>query len=190
MSEIIQQLLAIEPSDDQEAASITATLALLATPGNHFDEHLDPVHVTASAFIVSERGVILHKHKKLGIWVQPGGHIDAGETPEVAVVREAQEETGLSVHHLSDPASILHVDVHLGPRGHTHHDLRYLVFADPVDPCPPPDESQEVAWFSFDEALTRGHSSLEGALTKVAKVYGAMVTPASVHRPGQGGSDE
>ena len=28
------------------------------------------------------RGTVLHLHKRLGIWMQPGGHIDAGETPD------------------------------------------------------------------------------------------------------------
>jgi ADP-ribose pyrophosphatase YjhB (NUDIX family) len=39
--------------------------------------------------------VVLHRHRVLGIWVQPGGHIDSGETPWDAAVRETAEETGL-----------------------------------------------------------------------------------------------
>jgi 8-oxo-dGTP pyrophosphatase MutT (NUDIX family) len=63
------------------------------------DEHADPVHVTASAVIVGPRGVALHRHKALGTWVAPCGHIDPGETPSDAAVREAAEETGLAVRH-------------------------------------------------------------------------------------------
>ena len=65
-----------------------------------FDEHADPVHVTGSAFIVGPRGIVLLRHRRLGIWVQPGGHVDAGETPWDGARREAVEETGLPVRHL------------------------------------------------------------------------------------------
>ena len=61
------------------------------------DEHAGPTHVTASGIVVGRRGTVLHRHKKLGIWMQPGGHIDAGERPEEAALREATEELGLAV---------------------------------------------------------------------------------------------
>ena len=35
----------------------------------------------------------------MGIWLQPGGHIETGEAPEHAAVREVREETGLAVAH-------------------------------------------------------------------------------------------
>ena len=61
------------------------------------DQALDAVHVTGSAIVVGPRGVVLLRHKRLGLWLQPGGHIDPGETPWDAALREAQEETGLEV---------------------------------------------------------------------------------------------
>jgi ADP-ribose pyrophosphatase YjhB (NUDIX family) len=41
--------------------------------------------------------VLLIKRRDVCIWVLPGGGVDPGETPEVAIVREFLEETGLSV---------------------------------------------------------------------------------------------
>src|SRR6185369_17260141 len=46
---------------------------------------------------VFKNRVLLHKHKKLGIWLQPGGHIELDEGPIEAALREAKEETGLDV---------------------------------------------------------------------------------------------
>src|SRR3989344_1630221 len=60
----------------------------------HIHEKID---FTASAFIVHGDKVVLHKHKKLGMWLQPGGHIELHEDPVEAVLREAKEETGLDV---------------------------------------------------------------------------------------------
>ena len=148
-----EQLARLTPINEREACSIAATLELLARPGDPYGEGNDH-HVSASAFVVSSRGVILHRHRLLGIWVQPGGHVDPGEGPEEAAVRETHEETGLVAHHL-EPARLFHVDVHPGPRGHTHYDLRYVLVGEPRDPSPPPGESPEVAWFDFASALTR-----------------------------------
>jgi 8-oxo-dGTP pyrophosphatase MutT (NUDIX family) len=119
--------------DERERVSIERVLTELDRLTAPFDEHADAVHVTGSAIVVGERGVILLKHRRLGIWVQPGGHLDEGEWPWEAARREAAEETGLAVE-LTAGAVLAHVDVHDGGRGHTHLDLRYLCTAPPVDP--------------------------------------------------------
>ncbi|HBQ50415.1 hypothetical protein A3B42_02065 [Candidatus Daviesbacteria bacterium RIFCSPLOWO2_01_FULL_38_10] len=55
-------------------------------------------HFAATAYIVSkidgEVKVLLHKHKKLGIWIGVGGHVEKEENPKQAVIREAKEEYG------------------------------------------------------------------------------------------------
>ena len=58
----------------------------------------------------------------------------------------------------------MHVDVHPGPRKHTHLDLRYLLDAPDVTPNPPPGESQEVRWFPWYKAIRVAEPGLEGAL--------------------------
>lgn len=160
----------ISPVDERERLSIIRTLDRLGWLGDPFDEDLSDHHITASAFVISERGVILHRHRKLGIWVQPGGHVDAGEAPEEAAVRETREETGLAAIHL-EPVRLFHVDVHPGPRGHMHYDLRYVLVAPPDDPKPPAGESPDVYWFMFPEALERCEASLVAALNKLGREF-------------------
>lgn len=150
--------------DAREQVSIDAFLAHFDRLDTPFDEHADPVHVTASAILVSDDGrrVLLHRHKRLGLWLQPGGHIDAGETPWDAARREAVEETGLDVALVSD--ELVHVDVHPGPRGHTHLDLRYATTAPRVAPTPPEGESAAVEWFAWHRAIDLADPGLEGVL--------------------------
>jgi 8-oxo-dGTP pyrophosphatase MutT (NUDIX family) len=143
-----------------------------------FDGESDLTHVTGSAVILGPRGVVLHRHKRLGLWLQPGGHLEPGETPWEAARRESEEETGLHLallpgHEESGPVAhgpppLAHLDVHLGGRGHTHLDLRYLLAVVGDDtPAPPEGESQDVRWFAWDEALRIADPGLVGLLRHI-----------------------
>jgi 8-oxo-dGTP pyrophosphatase MutT (NUDIX family)/GNAT superfamily N-acetyltransferase len=154
---------ALRPTDARERTSIDAFVQAFDHLTDPYDEHADRVHVTASAIVTGPRGVVLHRHKRLGLWLQPGGHIDRGETAAQAALREAHEETGLPVT-LAEPAEVIHVDVHPGPRGHTHLDVRFRVDAADVAPAPPSGESQDVAWFQWHRAVAVAEPGLEGVL--------------------------
>lgn len=56
---------------------------------------------TAGGFLVHDHKVLLVKHKKLGFWLAPGGHLEAGELPHQAAEREVFEETGVKVKAVS-----------------------------------------------------------------------------------------
>lgn len=47
--------------------------------------------------------VLLHRHRKLGLWLPPGGHIDEGELPDEAAVRETFEESGVRITLVDGP---------------------------------------------------------------------------------------
>jgi 8-oxo-dGTP pyrophosphatase MutT (NUDIX family) len=156
-----------DPVDERERESQRRFLAELDRLERPLDEHADPVHVTGSAVVIGRRGVLLHLHKRLGLWLQPGGHVEAGETPEQAALRETLEETGFAC---TDP-QFVHLDVHAGGRGHTHLDLRYLLHAD-GDPRPAEGESQDVRWFAWDEAIAMADPGLRGLLCSLSPLYG------------------
>jgi 8-oxo-dGTP pyrophosphatase MutT (NUDIX family) len=159
-----RELTTLPVVDDRARRSQVAFLAALDHLDRPLDEHADPTHVTASAVVRSDAGVLLHLHKRLGLWLQPGGHLDPGETPSQAAVREVIEETGLDATHTTDPPRIVHVDVHPGGRGHTHLDVRYLLRAAAVPPRPLTGESQDVAWFPLASAIAIADPGLRGFL--------------------------
>ena len=167
------------PVDPREAAAKERFLAELDRLEHPSDETADPVHVTASAVVVGRRGTVLHRHRKLGRWMQPGGHLDPGESPAAAALREAQEETGLGLVHPVGGPFFLHLDVHPAAGGHTHLDLRYLLIGSDEDPAPLPGESPEARWYDWDEAEAIADEALVGAL-RVAR--GAWERPS----PGDG----
>ena len=93
-------------------------------------------HFTVAVFVVWEEKVLLHFHRKLGMWLPPGGHIEHGELPDDAAVREVLEETGVKVElvgerreDVSDPVQLYRpagVQLeNIGP-GHQHIDVIYF----------------------------------------------------------------
>jgi 8-oxo-dGTP pyrophosphatase MutT (NUDIX family) len=162
-------LRALDPVDDRERKAIGFTLDALDRLPSPFDEHANPIHLTASAVVVGPRGLLLHRHKRLGIWLQPGGHIDPGESPYDAAVRETEEETGVRAQSPHPSPPLLHVDVHDVHGGHTHLDLRYALIAGDVEPAPPEGESQHVEWFPRARAWELADPGLVGALVALRR---------------------
>jgi 8-oxo-dGTP pyrophosphatase MutT (NUDIX family) len=159
------------PREEESRRRFLAELDRLAAP---CDEHADPTHVTASGIVVGPRGTVLHRHKRLGIWMQPGGHIDAGETPDVTARREAQEELGLAISHPDGGPRLLQIDVHDAALGHFHLDLRYLLLGEDVDPDPPPGESPDARWCGWEEALDLADPVLGDGLRRARAAYEAL----------------
>jgi 8-oxo-dGTP pyrophosphatase MutT (NUDIX family) len=151
----------------REVASRERILFELDRLADPFDRHADLVHLTGSAIVNGPRGTVLHLHKKLARWLQAGGHLDPGEAPWDAALREAGEETGLPVRFAVDRPELFHLDVHLAAEGHVHLDLRYLLVCDDAEPAPPAGESQLVRWFSLDEALAVADDGLVDALRRL-----------------------
>ena len=168
IEELHRDIEAFGPRTDREAGSRERMLAELGRLTRPFDRDADPVHFTASAIVIGPRGVLLHLHKRIRRWLQPGGHIDPGETPIEAALREAGEETGLPVTLAGGQPGLFHLDVHTAYAGHIHLDLRYLLEAPDRDPAPADGESQEVAWFGREAAEELADEALLDALRRLA----------------------
>src|SRR5918999_3783488 len=57
-------------------------------------------HLTVSGFVVHEGRVALHWHRKNRMWLPAGGHIEPGEDPLEATLREIREEFDLETEPL------------------------------------------------------------------------------------------
>ena len=165
-AELVALVAAHEPADGRERDAKARILAELERLERPWDQEADPVHVTASAVVVGSRGTVLHRHRLLNRWLQPGGHLEAGESPADAARREVAEETGLTGTHPAGGPHLLRMDVH--PAGahltHTHLDLCYLLYAEDRDPAPPAGESPDARWWEWDAALEIADEPLRGAL--------------------------
>lgn len=136
----------------EEAEAVAATIELVEANPACLLRTCMPGHVTGSAWIVSpdRRLTLLTLHRKLGKWLQLGGHADGAEDLLSVALREAREESGLAGIGVARD-SVFDVDrhwipAHGGEPGHWHHDLRFLLEADPSQPLTVSSESRELAW--------------------------------------------
>ncbi len=60
-----------------------------------------------AAYDPADRAVFIGLHKKSGLWLANGGHLDAGETLPDAVIREAREEWGIALSRDAVPSPSL-----------------------------------------------------------------------------------
>ncbi|MDN3649762.1 NUDIX hydrolase [Reinekea marina] len=154
---VLQHLSKVTPSCEEEAKSLEFITQFVAEQPRYWARDTLVGHLTASAWITNAeqtKAVLLH-HKKLDIWVQPGGHVDdSDESLAQASLREAQEETGLANLTLKQ-TEIFDVDVHAIPERksepkHNHLDIRYWFIAD-NETLTISEESNELKWMSRAE---------------------------------------
>jgi 8-oxo-dGTP pyrophosphatase MutT (NUDIX family) len=157
---VLALLAAYRPQDADELHALERIVQFVSeTPA--FADRLTPIaHITASAWVTDpsrQKALLLH-HKKLDIWVQPGGHVESNDTSlPAASLRELREETGLADARLVSEG-IFDIDIHGIPaRGslaaHDHMDIRFW-FESSQTHTILSDESHELAWMDR-EAIDR-----------------------------------
>ncbi len=140
---------------EEEACFIQDFLDLTLDSQAYVRERLEG-HFTASAWIVNRKRThtLLTLHRKLGRWLQLGGHADGNEDLLEVAMQEAEEESGLQSLQFVDQ-TIFDLDKHIIPgRSHVpehfHYDVRYILEADLQEPLVKSHESISLAWVAFD----------------------------------------
>ncbi len=129
----------------------------------HIHEKID---FTASVCIVYDNAVLLLVHKKLNMWLPPGGHIELDEDPNEAALREAKEETGLDVelvgethsydlpHNARELVVPRFINRHFFDSMHTHEHVDLCFFARPISDIAEARhevEGGQIRWFTKEE---------------------------------------
>ncbi len=100
-------------------------------------------------------------HKRLGKWLQPGGHVELDEDPNQAAIREAKEETGFDVSLVGAPR-LLELEgnehdiippkfLNRHPYNDTHEHVDFTYFATITGGELKPEEGVEIRWFTKED---------------------------------------
>lgn len=177
---LLQSLRAYAPLHPEESGMVERFLAFVESEPDCFHRELLHGHLTGSAWIVNRSGdeVLLTHHRKLGIWVQPGGHCDGDPDVLATALREASEESGL------DPLTpvsnaIFDLDVHpIPPRGaepaHLHWDVRFALRHDGPGHYQISPESHDLAWVPLERL---SEFSRDASLHRMARKWNEQYRP-------------
>lgn len=153
---------------ERDQKNVKRLRKLLSSATAPFGRSTDFGHVTATGFVVdsSRSHTLLLHHRKLNIWLPPGGHCDGDADVMQAALREAKEETGLgSLRPIS--LDIFDIDIHEIPANsreaeHYHFDVRFLLEADCNEQLINNEESNALRWVELEnlDSLTNMPSIL------------------------------
>ena len=153
-NKILNYLQAYRERYPEETEVVDRMLSFVDDNPDCFHRELAIGHITGSAWILDSTGTraLLTHHKKLNIWVQPGGHADGDANIEQVAFREATEESGLESLEFVEQA-LFDIDIHAIPaRGqeaaHYHYDCRF-VFQATDDNYTVSDESHDLQWVTL-----------------------------------------
>jgi 8-oxo-dGTP pyrophosphatase MutT (NUDIX family) len=174
---LLDELHSYTPADSVEARHHEEMIGLVRSASDPFSRAwFEPGHITASCFILDLSGrLLLHHHRRLGRWLQMGGHVEGGESASEAARREGREESGLQ--DLELVAAIFDLDIHpipaaKGEPDHRHFDVRYLARTRTPESIRIDEaESTGLAWVDLPRAVTL-MASAESArvISKIEKV--------------------
>jgi len=106
------------------------------------------------------RGLLIGRldHKDVSrerlLWSLPKGHIEAGETPEQAAVREVQEETGIT-SEITKSIGVIDFWFMAGGK-RIHKTVHHFIFKEVSGELTPQiTEVDEVSWFPLSEIVDR-----------------------------------
>lgn len=169
---------AYSPHDETEASHKNRVISLLSETEIPFSRENLAGHITGSALVVNKdfTKVFLIHHKKLNLWINPGGHAEGSPDFIDVGTRETEEETGLM--DLITIPEIFDIDVHPIPENtkngeivpaHTHYDMRCLIIANEDEkPILQEEEVLGGRWFTLAEAKeTTPHLSFTRMIDKI-----------------------
>lgn len=167
---LLELVGAIEPWDDLERTHLKSATQWLASgaPIYRVDKTDTPAMHLVSYFVVLDemRGkLLLVAHRKAGLWLPTGGHVEAGEDPWATVVRECREE--LSIEAVASPITgehplFLTVTRARGQGAHTDVSLWYLLHAN-ADTINSYDQNEfdSIRWLTEEQVLEESDELLD-----------------------------
>lgn len=165
---IVEQIQAFKPYNDQERADKEVILSLIEKYDDIFDRENLFAHMTSSAWVVNKAHdkVLMIYHNIYNSWAWMGGHNDCEKDCLKVAIKEVKEESGIQTIKVLDEnifsLETLTVDSHYKKGkyvpSHLHLNVTYLLEADEGELIRmKEDENSGVAWFYLDEVFEKSN---------------------------------
>lgn len=159
LRETIRNLVsAIAPFDHLEKTHIDFVLKWIDSGAELFRIQKPanpPIHLVSYFLVIDpeNQSVLLVDHKKAGLWLPSGGHVEKDEHPRYTVERECVEELGIHAEFLLDEPLFLTASQTVGTTaGHTDVSLWYLLKGNSTQAIDfDKDEFHEIRWFNLND---------------------------------------
>ena len=140
-------------------------------------------HFTVTTFVSMNGATLLHWHRKVGLWLPPGGHIEPNEDPLQAARREVMEETGIVVEilpttsafryddppQLSPPATIMVEPIGSFGGENAHHHIDMIFFSRPTSAMQPHVSADTWQWVSRKQLEEDAPLTLSGVTARISE---------------------
>jgi 8-oxo-dGTP diphosphatase len=108
-------------------------------------------YITTICYLINKKGEVLLQNKARGFgqgkWNGPGGKVDPGETPEEAIIREVEEETGIKINKLIKRGE----HEFIFPHDLSINNYTYIYISDNFEGEPENKGEGELRWYALDD---------------------------------------
>ncbi|MGI5185418.1 NUDIX domain-containing protein [Dactylosporangium sp. CA-152071] len=182
---------ALVPHDERETADRAYVLAWIES-GSELYRQVPPdqpaQHLVTYFLPYDARNdrLFLVAHRKAGLWLPPGGHVEPGETPWETVVREAEEELAVTARpHPLTPDGLpcfLTVTRTVGPGQHTDCTLWHIIAVDPAATIrADPGEFTDAGWFARTTVAAWSADRTDPHMHRLLDKLGRLLDERSPH---------
>jgi len=177
--QIRAEILSIDPLDELERLHINETLAWVDSGVGLFrtaKPATPPKHLVSYFAVVDHDHILLVDHKNAELWLPTGGHVEPDEHPRATVVREIQEELGLTpTQPIEAPLMITSAATAARTAGHIDVSLWYVVSGDRAQHLEyDRGEFNSINWFVFDAIpFQRSDPHMQRFIQKLTQKFSA-----------------
>lgn len=177
-AELCALLEEIEPWDDLERTHLDTAARWIASGEPLYRTRKPDVpatHLVAYFVVLDERRgrILLVAHRKAGLWLPTGGHVEPNERPWTTVVRECAEELripAVASAVTGERPLFLTVTRTRGPGEHTDVSLWHVLDADAASVTSYDDEEfTAIRWLTPDEVLAEPPATLDPHLHRFTR---------------------
>jgi 8-oxo-dGTP pyrophosphatase MutT (NUDIX family) len=176
---LVAQVAPVDAAEDEHRRQALAWLDSTSDIFRRIKPRTPSPHLVSYFLLIDhDHGdVLLVDHRKAGLWLPTGGHVEPGEHPAATVRREAQEELGIEAMFSpvtgENPMFVTVTQTAGSPGQHTDVSLWFVLSYGMQHPLTPdPGEFREARWWTRDQIERASPALFDPHLSRMLGKFG------------------